>query len=197
MFKFALAYDAQDKDQPLRLVQMSDDQGDFPATVRVGDLYRGKPVVGLARSLEGVTQLLQDKTKLSQRGQARLLELRLQQRWRYYLLFRFYTVEPPSATTVEEKVAIALLGETQTVRVIGCHDPETVNVVVVWQHLQAQATPANSVLKGEPLDGAAATVKRSVDAIDTQSDEYKDWQPLGTQLLNDPCPTVTVEATVV
>jgi|GEM_PF-4795388 len=193
--RFALVYDH--RNLQLKRTQVSSDLKPLPDSVQVGDLWRGQPIVALATDIDDFAAVLKDELALYEQGKQRLLELKPQQKWRYYTLFRFYIVDPQYATTVEEKVAIDLLGETQTTRVVGHNEPDELGIVEikgVWAFLKQFEAADGSVLKSGPLDGAEPTRCRSVDTIDTETETYKDWQPLGTQLIDNPCPTITVEA---
>ncbi|MBD2035320.1 hypothetical protein H6F76_09820 [Leptolyngbya sp. FACHB-321] len=173
--RYALVYDHQNVQGWLKVLRISDNLGTFPDSVQVGDPFQGQPIVALAADLDSFAHVLKDENALCEQGKKRFLELQPQQQWRYYLLFRFYIRSPMYATTVEEKVAIALLGETQTLRVVGSNDPDAIEVSAVWRHLQQYETALGTVLEGGPLDGVVGSRFRSLDTIDTQSQQYREW----------------------
>ena len=198
MYKFAVTFSprVEPKDQ-LRLLQRSPQQESLPATVAVGDVYKGSLVVGLAESLESLGTLLQDLETLRATGAALVAQQQPQEQWRYYTLFRFCITDTQYAATVEEKVQIDRLGETQTTRIVGHSTPDELDSKCVWLYLAQFETPVGTVINGGLLDSTTAERFRSLDMIDTEDPQgqYRDWRPVPTMLLDNPCPTVTVEAT--
>ena len=191
--RFAIVYDHQNISGWLKRVQVSDALTPFPESVQVGDLFRGQPIVALAVDPDDFAPLLEDEDALCKCGKQRLTELAPTREWRYYTVFGFYIVNPQYAVSVEEKVAIALLGETQTSRVIGHDDPDALDLECVWSHLSQFETPAGTILQTGPLDGEAASRHRSVDTINTDPSQRQYWRPLPVMLIDNPCPTITVD----
>lgn len=192
--RFAIVYD-EGLDPKLRLAQVSDNLDYFPDSVKVGDLLKGKPIVALATAQADLEEQLLLSQSLCAKGNTLYAQMQPLRRWRYYTVFRFYVTNPQYAVSVEDKVEIALLGETQTVRVIGHDDPDELDTKCVWEHLAQFETPSGTVFKGGPQDGAEASRFRSLDTIDTDTNRY--WKPLPTSLIDNPCPTITVDATAV
>ena len=196
--RIALTYHPEER--RLKELQVGDNRS-LPDTVKIGDFQPNSGwVVAIVSNPADLELVMQDPEGLLSQGLA--YEQAHQTRaYLYYALFRFYVIDPKHATTVKEKVALALLREAETVRVVGYDalpDADQ-DLMAVWDALEATGvtTAPNQFLliPSGALAKQPMSESNSVAIIDTQQPKYKDWRPVPTQVMANPVLEVSAVAT--